>query len=176
MTMFDPSEGGLRHTLDSPSEGWYALRQRAAHALSYFTPFRFADLDASLQHLMAGVARWAVLPAEVREETDRIVVKLEVAGMREEDFDIEVVEDTLVIRGHKHVETPPPGARFFVLERAYGSFERLIHFPSPVDQSQARADYRRRGVDRDPAARGFAEETADQCQRRLRILYPVINS
>jgi HSP20 family protein len=34
------------------------------------------------------------------------------------------------------------GGRYYVLECAYGSFERAISLPSAVEQSRARASYR----------------------------------
>jgi HSP20 family protein len=71
-------------------------------------------------------------------------VNLEVPGMEAGDFDIEVVEDLLVIRGEKRVEREDTGGgRYFLLERAYGAFERAIHLPAEVEQDRAEANYRR---------------------------------
>jgi HSP20 family protein len=142
MSTLNQVRQGLYHALESFAEGWHALKQRASHALTHFVPGEDASgPEASLIH---GAARWSLLAAEVREEDDRVLVRLEVPGMEPGDLDIEVVEDLLVIRGEKRVEREEEGnGRYFLLERAYGIFERAIHLPAEVRQDQAEASYRR---------------------------------
>jgi HSP20 family protein len=142
MTTLNQVSQGLHHAWESLAEGWHALKQRSAHALTHFLPGESANgSEAALVH---GAARWAILAAEVREDEDRVVVRLEAPGMAAEDFDIEVVDDLLVIRGEKRVEREDTGdGRYFLLERAYGAFERAIRLPAEVRQDQAEASYKR---------------------------------
>jgi HSP20 family protein len=143
MSTFDQVRHGLHQALDSLAEGWHAFKRRASHALTHFAP-QGGEAGGPEAALVHGSARWGVLAAELREEDDRILVNLEVPGMEAGDFDIEVVEDLLVIRGEKRVEREDTGGgRYFLLERAYGAFERAIHLPAEVEQDRAEANYRR---------------------------------
>lgn len=129
-----------RHTFNALMEGWNALRQRAAHALTHFIPSGAVDAAP-----MRGASRWGLLAAEVREMADRVVVAIEAPGMRAGDFEVDVIESALVIRGEKRVADGEDGTavgRYFLLERAYGRFERVIHLPAEVDRDRAAADYR----------------------------------
>ena len=56
--------------------------------------------------------------------------------------DIEVVGNTLVVRGEKKLARDEVRGRYHVMERAYGQFERAIRLPAPVDDSKAKARYR----------------------------------
>lgn len=125
-----------RHAFSALSEGWSALKQRAAHALTHFMP-------AGESGPLWGASRWGLLPAEVRETEDGVVVAMEAPGMRPEDFDVDVVEDMLMIRGEKRAARDgAEGGRYFLLERAYGAFERTIRLPAEVDRDRAAAHYR----------------------------------
>jgi HSP20 family molecular chaperone IbpA len=47
----------------------------------------------------------------------------------------------LVVRGKKRVDAEQCSGRYFLLERAYGFFERLFHLPTEVDRTTVRAAY-----------------------------------
>lgn len=63
--------------------------------------------------------------------------------MREEDFDIDVQGDRLVVRGEKHVRREHQEGRYYLMECAYGRFERIVPLPAPVTDQGAQAHYRR---------------------------------
>jgi HSP20 family protein len=135
---------GLQHTLEALLEGWHALRQRALHALTHFTPGEAqAEPDDPELRFVHGASRWGLLAAEVREEDDRVVVSVEIPGMEPEDFSLEVSDEALMIRGEKRASREQSSGRHFVLERAYGGFERRLHLPAEVDRTQVSAHYRR---------------------------------
>jgi HSP20 family protein len=144
MSTLNQIRHGLHHAIDSFTEGWRALRQRASHALTHFALPENGESGTPEASLLHGTARWSVLAADVQENDDRILVNLEVPGISPEDFEIEVIDDVLVIRGEKRVEQEhTEGGRYFLLERAYGVFERAIHLPAEIDRDQAQAQYRR---------------------------------
>lgn len=135
---------GLSRAWESLAEGWRELTSRASEAITHFNPVHRAnDEDQSQRQLVAASCRWGVLPAEVSIDADAVQVSLEVPGMNAEDFHIEVLEDTLVVRGQKHVERRAQRGQYHVLERAYGSFERAIPLPIAVDENNASAKYER---------------------------------
>jgi HSP20 family protein len=144
MSTLDQLREGLSRIWDTVAEGWYDLREKAAHALTRFHPSPSqGELATSQKQLIQNAARWSLLAAEVREDENEVVVKLEVPGMDPENFDIQVVDDYLVVQGEKQVEREQKTGRYYVMERAYGRFERAIPLPTEVDESQARAKYQR---------------------------------
>jgi len=144
MSTLDQVLHGLQHGWDSLAEGWHALRQRAGHALTRFTPISTTGAaQTPADQLLHNAAHWGLLTSEVRETTDRVVVKLEAPGMEPQDFEIEVVDDVLVVRGHKHIENEAVEGRYYLLERAYGSFERAFRLPAAVQRDQTSAQYHR---------------------------------
>jgi len=83
---------------------------------------------------------WA--PAiEVFEKEDKFVVKAELPGMKEENMDISVVDDTLTIKGEKKTESEVKEEDYYCCERSYGSFSRSIALPSNVDAKKIEASY-----------------------------------
>lgn len=143
MSTLDQLHHGFHQAWHSLAEGWHALRERAAHALTYFTPQRTkGELQTVDEQLLVNASRWGLLAAEVREEEDQIRVRLEAPGMEPDQFDIEVIDDVLVVRGEKHAEREQNSGRYYLLERAYGAFERAIRLPAAVDQGKAKANYR----------------------------------
>lgn len=139
MSTLDQIRHGFQHAWDSLAEGWHALRQRASHALTRFTPI---DTPTPPNRLLQHAAHWGILAAELTETADHIIVKLEAPGMEPKDFEIEAVDDILVVRGRKHVEKETVEGRHYLLERAYGAFERAFRLPAQVTQDQAKAQYK----------------------------------
>ncbi|WP_133719202.1 Hsp20/alpha crystallin family protein [Methylocaldum gracile] len=141
MSTLNHMHHGLHHTLHSLAEGWSALKQRASHALTRFT---LREPPHEGGKLTQGASRWGLLPAEVREENDWITIDIEIPGMEADDFEIQILEDQLIVRGEKrNVHEGSIGERYFLLERAYGFFERVIHLPAEIDQDNIKARYRR---------------------------------
>lgn len=134
----------LGRTWDNLSEGWHHLRERAGQALTRFRPLGHqGDLDTWEDQVMRRSSDWGLLATELQEDDDSLVVRLEVPGMAREDFDIDVVQNHLVVRGEKRVSRERRGGRFHVMECAYGSFERAVPLPVEVDGQRAEARYRR---------------------------------
>jgi HSP20 family protein len=144
MSTLDQLQQGVERAWSTLSEGWQYLWQRAAHALTRFTPSaRRTDVETLDEQVLQRVARWGVLAAEVTENADNVQVRLEVPGMERDDFDIDVVGDTLVIRGDKHLQRVSRSDRYHIMECAYGRFERALPLPMAVQADAAKASYRR---------------------------------
>jgi HSP20 family protein len=79
-------------------------------------------------------------PTDVYETDDALVVHMEIAGMRAEDFTVEFANGILTIGGER------PAARegkrhYHALEVQIGPFERRLRLPTPVDPSSIQATY-----------------------------------
>jgi HSP20 family protein len=88
-------------------------------------------------------AGWGVLACEVFDDDDRVIVRLEAPGMEKDDFDLQVQDDYLVVRGEKQMARERSEGGYRISECAYGSFERAIPLPAGVETDGASASYRR---------------------------------
>lgn len=95
---------------------------------------------------MTSYRQWAIRasiwqpPTDVSETEDSILVRLEVAGMRDAEFAISLEKRTLVIRGVRQAETQP-GA-FLQMEIQSGEFISVITLPTAVDAEAVEAEYK----------------------------------
>jgi HSP20 family protein len=70
---------------------------------------------------------------------DGLIVTAEVPGVSIEDLEINVVNETLTLSGHREPEQVGEGARYHRQERGYGKFTRTIQLPFRVDPSKVDA-------------------------------------
>ena len=141
MSTLQQIKSGVNQAWDTLVEGWQQLYRRAANAM---TRFRRDTRDAEEQQALAlRSAGWGMLPVELYDDDEKIIVRMEAPGMEREDFDIQVVENYLVVSGHKKLERETTRGRYHVVERAYGRFERAVPLPEEVVAEEASAKYRR---------------------------------
>ncbi|QKT03144.1 Hsp20/alpha crystallin family protein [Ectothiorhodospiraceae bacterium 2226] len=134
----------LGHAWQSVADGWNHLRERAGTALTRFQPrAQRGEVQTRAEQAVADAARWGLLTAEVRDEDDRVRVRMEIPGMDKDDFDISVQGDRLVVRGEKRARREQQSGRYYLMECAYGSFERVVPLPAAVLEEGARARYQR---------------------------------
>ena len=135
---------GLTKAWDTITIGWRELRELAGDALTRFNPRTSrADSPTADDRIAGRAARWGLLAAEVTDTDDTVEVALEVPGLEPDDIAVEVHDDVLVVRGEKRVSREEARGHYYVMERAYGQFERAIRLPAPVDDKAATARYRR---------------------------------
>ena len=86
-------------------------------------------------------SRGAYPPLNVFRQGDDVVVIIEVPGVRKEDLQIQVRDNTIRISGEKKVAF---GERAGVhrRERLAGSFDRAVSVPVEIDADRVRAEYR----------------------------------
>ena len=93
---------------------------------------------------------WRISPSEevvwapaidVVEEEDKFSVKVELAGVKEEDVNVSIVGDTLTIEGEKKAESEVKRKGYYYSETSYGSFSRSITIPSTIDTGKIEANY-----------------------------------
>jgi len=133
----------LHDAWDTLADGWQRLYRRASSAITRFTPSKHGNDEAVEQELVVRSSGWGVLASEMFDDDDKIVVRLEAPGMDKDDFDLEVQDDYLVVRGEKQVEDERTEGNYRINECAYGHFERAIPLPGEVISDQARASYKK---------------------------------
>jgi HSP20 family protein len=78
-------------------------------------------------------------PTDVYETEETIVIRVEIGGMREDDFDVELEGRVLSIKGNRH--DIPEQRGYHQVEIRFGEFYIEIHLPAPVDARGVTADY-----------------------------------
>jgi HSP20 family protein len=76
---------------------------------------------------------------DVYEDAHRLVLKLEVPGIRREDLDIRVEGRTLTVKGERRFEAEEKEENFQRIERRYGSFVRSFTLPATVNTEEVQA-------------------------------------
>jgi len=79
-------------------------------------------------------------PTDVYETEENCVIKVEVAGMRDEDFEVVFERNLLIIHGHRpdHREK----RAYHQMEIGFGRFEIAVEIPVVVDIERAVAEYK----------------------------------
>lgn len=78
-------------------------------------------------------------PTDVYETDDTYMVRMEIAGMRDQDFDLTIQDGSLVITGFRPDFTPRRA--YHQMEIRSGRFVNVIALPGPVDADRALAEY-----------------------------------
>ena len=78
---------------------------------------------------------------DVLEETERILVKVEVPGIEEKDLRVTFEDGVLTVAGERQFERRED-RNYHRIERAYGSFTRTFTLPRSVDATKILANYR----------------------------------
>jgi HSP20 family protein len=104
--------------------------------------------DFALSFDLAPWSRWETesfhLRTDVRETDDEVVVTVEMPGLEEKDFELNLTGDVLTLKGEKRHEQEKKGdGAFHRIERGYGSFQRSIQLPCEVVADKATAEYRK---------------------------------
>ena len=79
-------------------------------------------------------------PTDLYETEENCVIKVEVAGMRDEDFEVAFENNILMILGHR----PDFNERraYHQMEIRFGRFEIAVEIPVVVDIEKALAEYK----------------------------------
>lgn len=80
-------------------------------------------------------------PADVRETEEDYLVKIEVAGVKEEDLRILLEENILTVRGVRAEDEEADQKSIHLLEIHYGQFERKFILAKGVEVDGIKADY-----------------------------------
>lgn len=116
-----------QHAWHSLADQLHHLEQRSNHALTPFTPATKEHDEDATQAQSQTHPQWGLIPADVIEVEDMLMVTLEIPGLEANAISIEVEGNELIIGGEK---SPPnsilQGGKLVNQEIAYGRFERRI--------------------------------------------------
>jgi HSP20 family protein len=75
----------------------------------------------------------------VTEDKDSYYVRAELPGIKAEDLDISVTEDSLSVSGERKLPAEDEKATYHRREREAGNFSRLVTLPGPIDTAKVEA-------------------------------------
>lgn len=83
---------------------------------------------------------WA--PAvDVKEEADRIVLTMDLPGIKKEDINLKMENRVLTIEGERKAEEKKDAERYYQVERRYGKFSRAFTLSDKVAVDEVDAKY-----------------------------------
>jgi len=82
-----------------------------------------------------------MLPLDVYETENEVVVKATVPGVKPEDIDVTLTGDVLSIKGEYKSEEKTEKRNYLRQERRYGSFSRQVSLPVAVNSDQCQATF-----------------------------------
>ena len=109
--------------------------ERSIDRLMRFTPLAFR--------------RWpGIWPTEewlpdidVFERDSKLIVRVDVPGMKLEDIEVTVEGDMLTVRGKREEEKEVQERNYYCSERSFGEFARTIRLPEEVSPDEVEAHY-----------------------------------
>ena len=95
----------------------------------------------SQQAMLQRSVTWRPL-ADIQESAEMMTVKIELAGMKEEDIEVTLYADALVVSGERHDDHKhDTGIYYHEAQIRYGPFRVEVFIPSPVDREAVTARY-----------------------------------
>ncbi|CAG1004288.1 Spore protein SP21 [Anaerolineales bacterium] len=94
-------------------------------------------LHAVSWHVRANI--WSP-PTDVYETEKAYIARVEIAGMREDDFEVLIEGDTLLISGSRPDLTERRA--YQQMEIRFGKFSTSVNLPGPINMEQARVEYK----------------------------------
>ena len=119
----------------SPLEGVAVLQNRLN---SIFNDFASSNGELQNENLSAGNF---IPPVDVYEDANRLVLKLEVPGIPQEDLQIHLENQTLTVKGERKFGKDEKEENFHRIERRYGSFVRSFTLPATIETDSAQANF-----------------------------------
>ena len=100
------------------------------------------QLYEPLRSMGAKIADWFAPAADAAATQEHYEINMELAGVKLDDIEIAVHDDTLTIKGEKRFERKESGRTYFFSEREYGAFQRSFRLPPQTDKDGITADFK----------------------------------
>jgi len=99
------------------------------------------DLYQPLRNMSQRVADWFAPRSDASALEDYYEINVELPGVKSEDVDVSIEDNSLVVRGEKRYEHEEVGRTYFFSEREYGSFQRTFRLPPDADSEKIDAEF-----------------------------------
>jgi HSP20 family protein len=99
------------------------------------------NLYEPLRHVGQKVADWIAPRSDASAMQDSYEINVELPGVKPENVEVTVHDDSLFVRGEKRSEREEKGRTYFFTEREYGSFQRTFKLPPDADSEKVDATF-----------------------------------
>ncbi len=79
-------------------------------------------------------------PTDLLELEDQYLIRIEIAGMDEKDFEISLDQNTISIHGTR--QDIPHRRAYHLMEISFGEFISVVELPGQIDADRVTAEYR----------------------------------
>jgi HSP20 family protein len=110
------------------ADRWFAGSLRKPFALINFPGF------VSTENIMPDV--------DIFEDGGDVVVKAELPGIKKDDLEVTLTDDTITISGEKKKEEKIQKKGYYKLERSYGSFCRTFSLPAEIQADKVKSTFK----------------------------------
>jgi HSP20 family protein len=114
----------------------YAMVVRSGH------PWPVGDIWQSDRLRLLVQGRWRP-DADMFETATAVEIVVDLAGVEEEDFEVQLFEDVLVVEGRRQLPSCQEGAVYHAAGIRQGPFQVALPLPAPVDPERIEARYDR---------------------------------
>jgi HSP20 family protein len=99
------------------------------------------NLYEPLRNIGQSVADWFAPRSDASALQDCYEINVELPGVKSEDVDVSVHDNSVTIRGQKQSERKESGRSYFFSEREYGAFQRTFRLPPDADAGSVEATF-----------------------------------
>jgi HSP20 family protein len=107
----------------------------------YHTAGWWPELYEPLRNIGQRVADWVAPRSDASALEDYYEINVELPGVKTEDVDVAIEDNSLVVRGEKGYEHEETGRTYFFSEREYGAFQRTFRLPPDADSDKIDAKF-----------------------------------
>ena len=118
------------------------LRHRSSIVLVTGQTWPFGELSPSERLRLLGQTRWRP-DADTYETATTVEIVVDLAGVEEDDVEVQLFEDVLVLEGHRRLPSCEEGAVYHAAGIRQGAFQVALPLPAPVDPERVQARYDR---------------------------------
>ncbi|HBH18817.1 MAG TPA: molecular chaperone [Cyanobacteria bacterium UBA9579] len=114
------------------SNNLYSLEERMDRLFNeFFEPLAITERELTLKPAI-----------ELSEDEKNYYIKAEIPGIKKEDLDIQVQEDSVLISGETKSQMEEKNENICRSEFRYGKFSRTVPLPEKIDNQKASAEYK----------------------------------
>ncbi len=111
----------------------------------------FGNLQEAVREMLAtwpfgerealSIADWAPT-CNVSETSEEYRIEAELPGVKKDDFDVNIEDRVLTLRGERREEKEEKGKKHHRVESSYGSFMRSFTLPDDANEDKVAAEYK----------------------------------
>ena len=118
------------------------LSYRYAMAVPAGEVWAFGHMWQSERLRLLVQTRWRP-DADTYETATTVEITVDLAGVEEDDFEVQLFEDVLIVEGRRQLPSSDEGAVYHAVGIRQGPFQVALPLPAPVDPERVLAHYER---------------------------------